>query len=57
MVFLEHAPDRTRAEAVFKSIKEQILEVTAVKLDTEGYVHPPYAFAPTPGSPCEAALQ
>ena len=50
MVFLEHAPDRTRAEAVFESIKEQILEVTAVKLDTEGYVHPPYAFAPTPGS-------
>ena len=50
MVFLEHAPDQDRAERVFESLKEQILEVTALELDAEGYVHPPYAFAPTPDS-------
>ena len=50
VLFLEHAPDRKRAEAVFERVKDQILGATALELDAEGYVHPPYAFAPTPKS-------
>ena len=49
-LFLEHAPDRTRARAVFENIKEQLLDATALEPDAEGYVHPPYTFAPTPQS-------
>ena len=50
MVFLEYVPDRARAEAVFRRIQPQILNATALEPDAEGYVHPPYAFAPTPQS-------
>lgn len=49
-LFLEHAPDRKRAETVFEKIKDQVKGATALELDAEGYVHPPYAFAPTPKS-------
>ena len=49
-MFLENAPDRARAEAVFENIREQVLNATALELDADGYVHPPYAFAPTPDS-------
>ena len=48
VLFLEHAPDQKRAEAVFNKLKDQVLNATALELDAEGYVHPPYAFAPTP---------
>ena len=50
VVFLEYAPDQNRTEAVFANLREQILNATALELDAEGYVHPPYAFAPTPNS-------
>lgn len=50
IVFLEYVSERERAEAVFESIQPQILSATALKPETEGYVHPPYAFAPTPQS-------
>jgi hypothetical protein len=48
--FLEHVPERARAEAVFTRLQEQIIEVTALEPDAKGYVHPPYAFASTPKS-------
>lgn len=48
MLFLEHVPDRRRAESMFESINQQVLDATALELDAEGYVHPPYTFAPTP---------
>ena len=47
VLFLEHVPDRARAEAVFESVEKHILDATALELNAEGYVHPPYAFAPT----------
>jgi hypothetical protein len=50
LLFLENVPERERAEAVFARLREQILAATALELDAEGYVHPPYAFAPTPRS-------
>lgn len=50
LVFLEHAPDRQRAETVFERLREQMLSATALEPNAKGYVHPPYAFAPTPES-------
>lgn len=50
VLFLEHAPDRKRAKAVFDNLQDQILGATALELDAEGYAHPPYTFAPTPTS-------
>ena len=50
VLFLEHVPERERAEAVFGRLQEQIFKATALEPNAEGYVHPPYAFAPTPQS-------
>jgi hypothetical protein len=50
LLFLEHAPERKRAEQVFEKIGPLVLKHTALELNAEGYVHPPYAYAPTPKS-------
>jgi hypothetical protein len=50
MLFLNFVPERERALQAFRRIREQVIRATALELDTEGYVHPPYAFAPTPDS-------
>ena len=48
--FLEHVPDRERAEAAFRRIGELALEQGLVALDpaAEGEVHGPLEFAPSP---------
>jgi hypothetical protein len=49
LTFLEHAPDRARAEAVFAALGERILrELVALDPATEGYVKTPLEFAPHP---------
>jgi hypothetical protein len=51
-LFLEHAPDRARAEAAFARIGPQAVEKNLVALDPNapGEVHTPLDFAPTPAS-------
>ena len=48
--FLDDVPDRARAERTLKRLSGEFLRHTALEPDAEGYVHPPYAFAPTPTS-------
>jgi hypothetical protein len=52
LAFLEHVPDRARAEAAFKSVGPLLLERGLVTLDPEasGETHSPLDFAPLPGS-------
>lgn len=50
--FLEHAPDRQRAEKAFQSIGEQIKKVTAYDPDASGYTFKPLTWAPYPDSLC-----
>jgi hypothetical protein len=50
VLFLEHVPERGRAEAVFARLQEQVVKATALEPGAGGYLHPPYAFAPTPQS-------
>jgi hypothetical protein len=50
--FLQHAPDRARAEAAFGRVGPLLLDRGLVALDpgAEGEVHSPLAFAPLPDS-------
>lgn len=48
--FLDGVPDRARAEATLDRLSSEFLRHTALEPGAEGYVHPPYAFAPTPTS-------
>jgi hypothetical protein len=52
--FLEHVPDRSRAEKAFSAVAEQMLAAQAIAYDPAavGYVKGPLDFAPTPGSLC-----
>lgn len=52
VAFLEHAPDRARAERNLARIKERIALPGAVELDPQagGYVKKPLDWAPVPGS-------
>ncbi len=52
--FLEHVPDRARAEAAFARVAERMLTAGAISLDPEdtSYVWKPLDFAPTPDSIC-----
>ncbi len=52
--FLEHAPDRPRAEAELERIRGRITAqgLAAMEVDAEGYVHKPLEWAPAPSSPC-----
>lgn len=47
VLFLEHVPERERAARAFERLQEQIVKATALEPGAKGYVHPPYAFAPT----------
>lgn len=49
LTFLEHVPDRARADAVFARLSERILnELVAIDPATEGYVKTPLDYAPHP---------
>lgn len=50
--FLEHAPDRDRAEAAFLRLGAAMREqgIVALDIDTPGHVHGPLNFAPRPRS-------
>lgn len=50
LLFLEHVPEQERAQKAFKHVGEIVLKHSALDVNTEGYVHPPYAYAPTPSS-------
>lgn len=54
LCFLEHVPDRPRAEAAMARVLARIAAPGVVALDPEatGYVHKPLEWAPTPTSPC-----
>ncbi|HEX5414141.1 MAG TPA: hypothetical protein VFZ25_00645 [Chloroflexota bacterium] len=54
LTFLEHAPDRSRAEPEFQRIAERIFTAKLVELDplAGGYVKKPLDWAPTPQSWC-----
>lgn len=51
LVFLEEIPERERAERTLERLADEVLRHTALETDAEGYVHPPYAFAPRPDAP------
>ena len=53
-LFLEHVPDRDRAEKAFQPVGEQILKRTALDPDTPGYNFKPLTWAPTPESLCRS---
>jgi hypothetical protein len=49
LTFLEHAPDRARAESVFERLGQRILnELVALDPSTAGYVKTPLDYAPRP---------
>ena len=50
--FLQHVPDRDRAEQAFERVGRLLLErnVVALDPDAEGEVHTPLDFAPNPDS-------
>ena len=48
--FLEHVPDRDRAEAAFERVVRLLDAVVELDPDAAGEVHGPLAFAPTPDS-------
>ena len=52
LLFLEHAPDRVRAERDFEKLSAQLLESGQVAYDpfAGGYVFSPLAYAPSPNS-------
>lgn len=52
LIFLQHVPDRARANDAFKRVGELLFAQKLVELDplAEGYVHKPLDFAPTPDS-------
>jgi hypothetical protein len=54
LTFLEHVPDRARAETELERIAQRITEPGVVALDpqAEGYVQRPLDWAPTPQSFC-----
>src|SRR5258708_5524668 len=54
ITFLEHAPDRTRAEHELQRIAARLLQPGVIELDAyaEGYVQKPLDWAPTPQSFC-----
>ena len=50
LLFLEHAPERERAQRAFQHIAPIVLKHTALAPNANGYVHYPYHYAPTPSS-------
>ncbi len=49
--FLDHVPDRGRAERALKQVAPMLLDVVALDPDAPGETHSPLDFAPRPGSP------
>ncbi|MFI0349583.1 hypothetical protein [Actinomadura sp. 9N407] len=49
LAFLDHVPDRKRAEAVFDRIRDALLANVALDPYAEGTHHSPLDFAPSPG--------
>jgi hypothetical protein len=54
ILFLEHVPDRDRANSEFKRIEPQIKNQVALDPQAEGYVQKPLIWAPTPASLCRS---
>jgi hypothetical protein len=56
ITFLEHTPERERAERELQRIGARILASNSVTFDpnTEGYIHTPLDWAPTPESFCRS---
>ena len=54
ITFLEHVPDRARAEHELQRIASRLSQPGVIELDpnAEGYVQKPLAWAPTPQSFC-----
>ncbi len=54
ITFLEHAPERARAEEVLSKIAGQIVEkkLVALEVEAEGYVQKPLDWTPSPDSYC-----
>ena len=50
LLFLEHVPERERAQKSFERISPIVLNRTALAPKAEGYVHYPYHYAPAPSS-------
>lgn len=52
LIFLEHAPERDRAEAVAARVREQLTTASSARLDPDdpSYGLSPLSFAPTPDS-------
>ena len=59
LLFLEHVPDRDRAEDAFKKISAYLLESELIAYDPQasGYVFMPLAFAPAPDSICRPLFE
>ena len=55
--FLEHVPERDRANREFKRIEEQIKKQVALDPQASGYVQKPLTWAPTPGSLCRGLFE
>lgn len=46
--FVEHVPDRERAERAFERVAPEVLRVATLDPDAPGEIHTPLDFAPTP---------
>jgi hypothetical protein len=59
LLFLEHVPDRTRAERAFEQVSAQLLESGQVTYDPQasGYVFMPLDYAPSPHSMCRRLFE
>jgi len=53
-LFLEHVPDRERANKEFKRLEQQIKKHVELDPDASGYVQKPLTWAPDPASLCRA---
>jgi hypothetical protein len=50
LTFLQHAPDRARAEKAFERVGVGVMKTVALDLTAQGYLHRPLEFAPRPDS-------
>ncbi len=50
VAFLDHVPDRDRAERALQHVAPLLLDVVALDPDAEGEAHSPLGYAPRPGS-------
>ena len=50
LLFLQHAPDRARAERAFERVATSVMKLVTLDPNAQGYVHRPLEFAPRPDS-------